>query len=59
MLVLDNVDNLDFLFRTPDVSDESGSNNRKLRNRMAYLPRCTHGSTLITSRSRAATVPRG
>lgn len=55
MIVLDNVDNSDFLFRTPNVNDESGSNKSALRNRMAYLPPCAHGSTLITSRSCAAT----
>jgi tetratricopeptide (TPR) repeat protein len=55
VLVLDNVDDPDFLFRTPDVNDESGSDEKVLRNRMAYLPPCAHGSTLITSRSRAAT----
>jgi tetratricopeptide (TPR) repeat protein len=55
ILVLDNVDDPDYLFKTPDVSDESGSNKRTLRNRMAYLPPCAHGSTLVTSRSRAAT----
>jgi tetratricopeptide (TPR) repeat protein len=55
MLVLDNVDNPDFLFRAPDVNEESGSNKRALRNRMAYLPPCEHGSMLITSRTREAT----
>ncbi|GAB7336639.1 hypothetical protein MBLNU13_g10326t2 [Cladosporium sp. NU13] len=55
ILVLDNVDDPDYLFKTPDVSDESGSNKRTVRNRMAYLPPCAHGSTLVTSRSRAAT----
>jgi tetratricopeptide (TPR) repeat protein len=55
ILVLDNVDDPDYLFKTPDVSDESGINKRTLRNRMAYLLPCAHGSTLITSRSRAAT----
>ncbi|GAB7336775.1 hypothetical protein MBLNU13_g10865t1, partial [Cladosporium sp. NU13] len=54
ILVLDNVDNPDYLFKTPDVSDESSSSKKKLRNRMACLPPCAHGSTLITSRSRAA-----
>jgi hypothetical protein len=55
LLVLDNVDDASFLFATPDVNDESGSNKRAFRNRMAYLPPCAHGSILITSRSRAAT----
>ena len=55
MLVLDNVDNPDFLFRAPDVNEESGSNKRALRNRIAYLPPCEHGSMLITSRTREAT----
>jgi tetratricopeptide (TPR) repeat protein len=55
ILVLDNVDDPDYLFKTPDVSGKSGSDKRTLRNRMAYLPPCAHGSTLITSRSRAAT----
>jgi tetratricopeptide (TPR) repeat protein len=54
ILVLDNVDDPDYLFKAPDVSDESGSNKRTLRNRMAYLPPCAHGSILVTSRSRAA-----
>jgi tetratricopeptide (TPR) repeat protein len=52
--VLDNVDDPDYLFKTPDVNDESSSSKKKLRNRMACLPPCAHGSTLITSRSRAA-----
>jgi tetratricopeptide (TPR) repeat protein len=56
MLVLDNVDNPDFLFRAPDVNEESGSNKRALRNRIAYLPPCEHGSMLITSRTREATI---
>jgi tetratricopeptide (TPR) repeat protein len=55
MLVLDNVDNPDFLFRAPDVNEESGSNKRAPRNRIAYLPPCEHGSMLITSRTREAT----
>jgi len=55
ILVLDNVDDPDFLLETPDVSEGEGSNVSALRNRMAYLPSCAHGSTLITSRSRAAT----
>ncbi|KAM0703892.1 hypothetical protein Q7P35_008898 [Cladosporium inversicolor] len=55
ILVLDNVDDPDYLFKRPDMSDESGSDKRTLRNRIAYLPPCAHGSTLITSRSRAAT----
>jgi tetratricopeptide (TPR) repeat protein len=55
LLVLDNVDDPDYLFRTPDVSDRSGSNKGALRNRIAYLPPCEHGSTLITSRSRVDT----
>jgi len=55
MLVLDNVDDPDFLFRAPDVNDEGGSYRKTLRNRMDYLPPCAHGSILITSRSRTAT----
>ncbi|KAI7347519.1 hypothetical protein KC354_g13925 [Hortaea werneckii] len=49
ILVLDNVDDASFLFEKPDGNDESA------RIRIAYLPPCAHGSTLITSRSRAAT----
>ncbi|KAI7227081.1 hypothetical protein KC330_g8557 [Hortaea werneckii] len=49
ILVLDNVDDASFLFEKPDGNDESA------RIRIAYLPPCEHGSTLITSRSWAAT----
>jgi tetratricopeptide (TPR) repeat protein len=56
LLVLDNVDDESFLFKTPDVNDEGGGNRRALRNRIAYLPPCEHGSMLITSRTREATV---
>ncbi|KAI7344345.1 hypothetical protein KC320_g8887 [Hortaea werneckii] len=49
ILVLDNVDDASFLFEERDEKDKNS------RIRMAYLPPCAHGSTLITSRSRAAT----
>ncbi|KAI7300558.1 hypothetical protein KC326_g9320, partial [Hortaea werneckii] len=49
ILVLDNVDDAGFLFEKRDENDKNA------RYRMAYLPPCAHGSTLITSRSRAAT----
>ncbi|KAI7183644.1 hypothetical protein KC363_g8143 [Hortaea werneckii] len=49
ILVLDNVDDASFLFEKPNANDEGA------RIRVAYLPPCAHGSTLITSRSRAAT----
>ncbi|KAI7592944.1 hypothetical protein KC316_g2029 [Hortaea werneckii] len=49
ILVLDNVDDASFLFEKRDENDKNA------RYRMAYLPPCAHGSTLITSRSRAAT----
>ncbi|KAI7287853.1 hypothetical protein KC343_g110 [Hortaea werneckii] len=49
ILVLDNVDDASFLFEKRDENDKNA------RIRMAYLPPCAHGSTLITSRSRAAT----
>ncbi|KAI6824977.1 hypothetical protein KC332_g6204 [Hortaea werneckii] len=48
ILVLDNVDDASFLF------DKRDENDKNARVRMAYLPPCAHGSTLITSRSRAA-----
>ncbi|RMY55238.1 hypothetical protein D0865_04290 [Hortaea werneckii] len=49
IIVLDNVDDAGFLFEKRDENDKNA------RYRMAYLPPCAHGSTLITSRSRAAT----
>ncbi|KAI7081972.1 hypothetical protein KC356_g8742 [Hortaea werneckii] len=49
ILVLDNVDDESFLFERPDGNDEGA------RIRTAYLPPCAHGSTVITSRSCAAT----
>ena len=49
ILVLDNVDDASFLFEKRDEKDKNS------RIRMAYLPPCAHGSTLITSRTWAAT----
>ncbi|RMY37422.1 hypothetical protein D0866_03274 [Hortaea werneckii] len=48
LLVLDNVDDASFLFEKRDDKNQSA------RIRIAYFPPCAHGSTLITSRSRAA-----
>lgn len=55
MLVLDNVDDPDFLFRAPDVNEGSVSTKNALKNRIAYLPPYEHGSIFITSRTRDAT----
>ncbi|KAI7340589.1 hypothetical protein KC354_g17189 [Hortaea werneckii] len=49
IIVLDNVDNASFLFEKPNSSDQ------RARIRISYLPPCAHGSSLITSRSLAAT----
>ena len=49
LVVLDNVDNADFLLELPAISSEGPTAQR----RIDYIPSCEHGSVLITTRSKS------
>ncbi|KAH7418713.1 hypothetical protein BKA64DRAFT_717375 [Cadophora sp. MPI-SDFR-AT-0126] len=54
ILILDNVDDAGFLVkdrRTRQDRQTSGGENGNSTSLMSYLPRCTHGSILVTTRS--------
>jgi hypothetical protein len=54
VLILDNVDDAGFLVeaqRTGQEGQISGVESRNLRSLVSYLPQCSHGSILITTRS--------
>ena len=53
LIVLDNADDADFLFERPDSNESEGKANTATRALIDFLPICAHGSTIITSRSRA------
>ena len=48
MIVLDNADEANFLFEAPPVPGRTATR----RHRLAYLPFCSHGKILVTTRSR-------
>ncbi|KAI9689234.1 MAG: hypothetical protein M1822_000972 [Bathelium mastoideum] len=52
LLVLDNVDDAEFLLNTRSQNQASESNGGTFRPLWAYLPQTLHGSIIITSRSR-------
>lgn len=53
LVILDNADNVSFLLEPPDTAEQvrDGASSER---RLDYIPTCSHGSLLITSRSRAA-----
>lgn len=53
LVILDNADDVSFLLEPPDIAGQvrAGASSER---RLDYIPTCSHGSLLITSRSRAA-----
>jgi len=57
VLILDNVDDAGFLVEAPRTRHDgqtSGREDGNLQSIVSYLPQCSHGSILITTRSKSA-----
>ena len=54
LIVLDSADDVSFLLEPPESSQNpDGADAVEVRTRMDYLPVCSHGSMIVTTRSRA------